>query len=54
MALRRATIRVPRTVGRKWSSVPTMTSDTNPRRFVQACAGFRSAHRSTTGGQPEA
>ena len=48
-ALRRGTIRVPRTVGRKWSSVDTMTSDTNPITFVHACAGRSCAQRSRTG-----
>ena len=53
-ALPRGTMRVPRTVGRKCSSVETMTSETNPNTFVQACAGRSSAHRSNTGGQPAA
>ena len=51
-ALPRGTIRVPSTVGRKWSSVPTTVSDTNPTRFVHACAGLSSAQRSRTGIQP--
>jgi hypothetical protein len=51
-ALRRGTIRPPRTVGRRWSSVATMTSDTNPMRFVHACAVRSWAQRSRIGAQP--
>ena len=51
-ALRRGTIRPPRTVGRKWSSVATMTSDTNPMTLVHAWAGRSCPQRSRIGAQP--
>ena len=53
-ALPRGTIRVPRTVGRKCSSVDTITSETNPKTFDHACAGRSAPQRSITGSHPAA
>jgi len=52
LAERRGTIRVPSTVGRKWSSVTRITSDTKPIRFVQACAVRTATSRDAAGSQP--
>ena len=45
-------IRLPATVGYRWSNEPAMTSETNPNRFSQAWAGLSVPHASLTGGQP--
>ena len=54
VALRRASILAPTTVGARWTSVAATINDRNPNTLSQAWAGLSRPHRSTKGRSPPA